>query len=181
MTSQPIRKTRRRYENPGECRFLTFSCYHRMRLFDNDAIKDAFLEQIDSARRATGFRLIGHVIMPEHVHLMIVPALPEAPVARVLRVLKGAFAHRVIARWKELDAPVLMKIADAHGAQRFWQPGGGYDRNIHSDDEFFEKLEYMHTNPVKRGLVTQPTDWRWSSARWYAGMRGDSLRLDAIA
>ena len=68
------------------------------------------------------------------------------------------------ARWRELRAPILARITDAQGRLRFWQRGGGYDRLVYVDGEFPEKLGYIHTNPVRRGLVTRPELWRWSSA-----------------
>ncbi|MBN2448608.1 MAG: hypothetical protein JXO22_17920 [Phycisphaerae bacterium] len=51
---------------------------------------------------------------------------------------------------------------------RFWQRGGGYDRNLFKPGEICEKINYLHDNPVRRGLVPRPQDWRWSSARHYA-------------
>ena len=175
------RKKLRRFEAVGDVRFLTFSCFQRLPLFNNDAIKDAFVEALDAARSRARFRLIAWVIMPEHVHLMIVPALPDHPIPEVLRHLKGGFANRVLRRWRDLGAPILSRITDRHGKQRFWQKGGGYDRNIRSTEEFEEKLGYIHANPVQRGLVAQETDWRWSSAAWYAGQRGPAvLPIDAI-
>jgi putative transposase len=45
-----------------------------------------------------------------------------------------------------------------------------YDFNVYSEAKVREKLEYMHFNPVKRGLVYEGIDWRWSSARVYAGL-----------
>jgi putative transposase len=175
------RRKLHRIEAIGDVRFLTFSCFHRLPLFDNDAIKDAFVEVLDSARARTCFRLIAWVVMPEHVHLMIVPDLPDHPIAEVLRHLKGGFANRVFRRWRVLDAPILARVTDPQGKQRFWQKGGGYDRNIRSTEEFEEKLSYIHANPVQRGLVACETDWRWSSAAWYAGDRGPHvLRIDPI-
>ena len=54
---------------------------------------------------------------------------------------------------------------------RFWQRGGGYDRNILSVDELHEKIKYIHNNPVRRELVTCPADWEWSSYRaWEHGV-----------
>jgi len=47
---------------------------------------------------------------------------------------------------------------------RFWQQGGGYDRNILSRKELWEKIDYIHANPVRRGLCEHPADWKWSSA-----------------
>ena len=66
-------KTRRRYETLGELRFLTFSCYHRLPLFNNDAIKDEFVRALDNARKRTDCRIIAWVIMPNHVHMLVAP------------------------------------------------------------------------------------------------------------
>ena len=48
----------------------------------------------------------------------------------------------------------------------FWQPWY-YDFNVYSGKKKREKLDYMHMNPVKRGLVESPEQWRWSSFRFY--------------
>jgi putative transposase len=49
----------------------------------------------------------------------------------------------------------------------FWQ-ARYYDRNVQDYEEFAVKLRYLHRNPVKRGLVAKPEDWKWSSYRHYA-------------
>jgi putative transposase len=54
---------------------------------------------------------------------------------------------------------------------RYWQKGPGYDRNLSSQEAVLSSIDYIHNNPVTRGLVEQATDWRWSSARWYASDR----------
>jgi hypothetical protein len=43
-----------------------------------------------------------------------------------------------------------------------------YDFVVRSQAKRIEKLRYMHNNPVKRGLVLEPEQWKWSSYRWYA-------------
>ena len=48
-----------------------------------------------------------------------------------------------------------------------WQPLY-YDFNVYRERKLTEKLDYLHQNPVQRGLVTRPEDWTWSSARHYA-------------
>ncbi|MCA8990243.1 MAG: hypothetical protein KDA78_21525, partial [Planctomycetaceae bacterium] len=53
---------------------------------------------------------------------------------------------------------------------RFWQRGGGYDRNLRSTSDVHEKIRYIHENPVRRGLCQFPSDWKWSSAHaWETG------------
>jgi len=172
------RKELVRREVNQDHRFLTFSCYQRLPLFSNDRVKDLFVARLEAVRCEVPLELTAWVIMPEHVHLMMRPSLPDYPVARVLHALKRPFAERVIGRWRELEAPVLARITTRQGAARFWQPGGGYDRNIYGAEEMREKFNYIHQNPVKRGLVETATEWKWSSARWYAGMRDGTPAMD---
>ena len=173
-------KSLHRIEDPNHARFLTFSCRHRLPLFANDAIKDTFVNHLDKARTRTSFHFLAWVIMPEHVHILLWPKLPEYPVADVTSSLKRTFARRVVTRWRALDAPILREITDTANRTSFWQPGGGYDRNITSSYELTEKIDYIHNNPVRRGLVAKPTDYQWSSARWYAGERTNTLPIDPI-
>lgn len=171
MTPQTHRKRLKRFEIAGQGRYLTFSCYQRLALFDNDAIKVRFVQQFARAQSRGAFRLVAWVVMPNHVHLLLIPSLPDWPVPRILNAIKRPFAQQVIRRWREQGAPILLRLHDSTGVTRFWQRGGGYDRNIVSDDELWEKIEYIHANPVRGKMVDRPTDWRWSSARWYAGQR----------
>lgn len=175
------RKRLRRYEIANQPRFLTFSCYHRLPLFSNDAIKSRFVDHLGAAKARDRFHLIAWVLMPDHLHLIIVPNHAIASMDQVLTRLKGDFAREVIGRWKELDARILNRITHANGRRRFWQHGGGYDRNIRDEDELWEKIDYIHANPVRRGLVSAIIDWPWSSARWYEGDRAGSLiEIDSV-
>lgn len=61
---------------------------------------------------------------------------------------------------------------------RFWQRGGGYDRNLSSTPEVHRKLRYIHENPVRRGLVQRTIDWRWSSALAWETGTDEPLSLD---
>lgn len=168
-----------RREIPGNTRFLTFSCYRRLPLFKNDAIKQSFVDHLDRTRSSFRFRLFAWVIMPEHVHLLLRPQLPEYPMPRVLNRLKRPFALSVVARWRELEAPVLSRITDAGGKAHFWQRGGGHDRNMRSSEDVLEKMRYIHRNPVKRGLVDRSVDWPWSSARAVKGLEGALIAVDS--
>lgn len=118
--------------------------------------------------------------MPEHVHLLLWPLLPDAPIPTIMHDLKKAMSQIVIKRWRSLAAPILHDLTATDGSTRFWQRGGGHDRNIFSRDEFAEKIRYIHNNPVERGLVRQPEHWAWSSARWYAGEHSGAVTIDPL-
>lgn len=174
------RKELHRYEKPGDARYLTFSCYARLPLFHNDAIKSSFVQHLARARERYQFKLAAWVIMPEHVHLLILPARDQPQLRSMLTSMKGSFAQAVIKRWRELDARILQRTVDPSGVPRFWQRGGGYDRNIVSQSELVEKIVYIHANPVGRGLVSDPLSWSWSSAQAYKGVAGARIAIDRI-
>lgn len=94
--------------------------------------------------------------------------------------ITGGQATSGTRRWRALDAPVLARLEDDSGDVRFWQRGGGYDRNVRDRDELMEKIRYVHLNPVRRGLVERPEEWAWSSARWYDGDRGGVVPIDVM-
>jgi len=67
----------------------------------------------------------------------------------------------------------LPRIAVQHGRRvryHFWQEGGGYDRNINEANTLMFMIDYLHQNPVRRGLVEHGWQWKWSSAGWYEGL-----------
>ena len=108
--------------------------------------------------------------MPEHVHLLVRPR-EGATMSRALLGLKLSVAHLVIARWREIGAPILDEITRESGSPRFWQKGGGFDRNVRDVGELSRHIRYIHRNPVERGLVSRPEDWKWSSVGWWLGDR----------
>ncbi len=88
--------------------------------------------------------------MPEHVHLLV--SEPErGELCVVLQMLKQIVSRKLGAATRE----------------PFWQRRY-YDFNVWSSAKFGEKLDYMHNNPVRRGLVERPEGWPWSSFRHYA-------------
>jgi putative transposase len=63
---------------------------------------------------------------------------------------------------------------------QFWQKGGGYDRNITEPETLQKTIDYIHFNPVRRGLVERSIDWKWSSAGWFAEVGDSPLIMDRI-
>lgn len=142
-------KKLKRIEVAEHARFLTCSCYRRLPLFQNDAIKHLFVDQLVLARDRLVFDLFGWVLMPEHFHLLVCTGDASLSIGKVLFAIKKPLSERVLKRWAELEAPVLDRLKDSQGKPHFWQPGGGYDRNIVSRGEFEEKLNDIHANPVR--------------------------------
>ena len=91
-----------------------------------------------------------------------------------LQALKEPVARKAI-RYLKSHAPdwlggVTVVAARASRLRhRFWQPGGGDHRNITSIEVLRAVIDYIHANPVRRGLVARAEDWEWSSAALVRG------------
>jgi putative transposase len=139
----------KRFQEARCLHFVTFSCYQRAPLLSTPRARDVFEQTLERARRWYGFYVAGYVVMPEHVHLLITEP-GRAKLAVALQMLKQNVAR---------------KVREPEGGS-FWQ-ARYYDFNVWSEAKRIEKLRYIHRNPVRRGLVTSPEQWPWSSFRHY--------------
>src|SRR5881296_3674495 len=148
-----------RYYGSGYLHFITSSCYQRRPLLNTPRRRTWFLEILEQVRQRYSFVVVGYVVMPEHFHLLISEPEKGSP-SVVIQALKLGVARRLLptsrnqkvgARqaelWKESPPPHIWQA-------RF------YDYNVRSPHKRVEKLRYIHRNPVKRGLVEKPEQWR---------------------
>jgi putative transposase len=137
---------------------------------------------IERARLKHDFQVWAYVIMPEHAHLLVWPTELKYDISDILNSIKQSVAKRALLHVRR-DAPAFlgrMQDCQPNGEThyRFWQRGGGYDRNIVEPEAALQQIEYIHNNPVRRVLCTKPEDWLWSSAADYAGVRTGPLKID---
>jgi putative transposase len=117
------------------------------------------------------YRLLAFVLMPEHVHLLVQPKRDASHIPSLLFAIKRPASFQ-IKRYVEQKDPSLLQslmIRQRPGVVtfRFWQEGPGYDRNLTEPAAILTAMEYLHLNPVRRGLCERAIDWKWSSARYY--------------
>ncbi len=129
------------------CYFITASTYQKQNLFQSDRMARLFVEVLSHYRQQDKYLLHEFVLMPDHFHLLIPPTLT---LERALQLIKGGFSFRVR---KELGI-----------AYEIWQPSY-YDRRVRDAEEYFAFREYIHRNPVKRGLARTPDEYVYSSAK----------------
>lgn len=148
----------RHYDHLGTARFVTFSCYMRRPYLLEEGALSILAEEIDRARILHSFRLLGHVFMPEHVHLVLWP--PDGmKLGLVIGGIKARSARRFFAG---------SGIGQAGSTRVFWQRRC-YDHNCRTPETVREKINYCHNNPVRRGLIHDPSLWMWSSYNAYQG------------
>ena len=150
--------------------YITNVTTHRLPVFRTDNLRELMCGFMNEARKSGGFLLFAYVVMLDHLHLL---TSRPSTTSDVLRVVKGLTAHRVIEYLKHNNyASSLKKLEhqqrDRNYKHSLWQT----EKNIfeiYSENMFMQKLNYIHQNPVRAGLVERAIDYRWSSARIWQG------------
>jgi putative transposase len=156
------------YDGDGRPRFITFGTRDFTPIFTNQRFCQMCVETIEQICDCWAVELLGYVVMPEHVHLVIDP--PESvKVGELIGDVKKTIARAIHAELP-VDSQLLAKLSATHnGSRRFalWQRRC-FDHNCRTLESMNEKIEYCHWNPVNRGLVKDPGDYRWSSFHLYS-------------
>lgn len=163
-------------------RFITFCTHKRYPLFDVAELCEIVLHHIRRFRDDNQLKILAFVIMPEHVHLLLIS--PETVnLASAIGRLKGLVAHEIIQYWRaNTIAPpdVLCTPVLSDRQHIIWMPGWS-DRPVRGEVELREMISYVHAKPVMRRLVDEPKEWRWSSYRWYLCCGDVILEMDEVA
>jgi putative transposase len=180
---------RKRHYDPGQLQFITASVYRRAPLFLSDRFRRNFVETLAAVRQETKFLLIGWVLMPDHFHLLLKPE-PVESTPLILKTLKEETATHILKILREhqqypwcrkmLARLRLPPTVHDESHYQLWQRRS-YPFNVYSEKKRLEKLDYMHNNPVKRGLVSLPGDWAWSSWRFYYLQDTSLLAMDRVS
>jgi REP element-mobilizing transposase RayT len=145
--------------------FFTSVAHDRLPILQTDRLKEIAADAFDEARRSGGFLIFAYVLMPDHYH--IITDCHREP-SDTLRYLNGISAKRILDDLK-LKAPTSLEKLKMFEKKR------GYKYSVweHHSDTFLitsesmlmEKVNYIHFNPVRAGLVEHPNDYLYSSAR----------------
>jgi putative transposase len=171
-------KNLKRCTGRKDLHFITFCCYQRRALLGSVRTRNLVIEILREVRAKYGFSLVVYVIMPEHVHLLISES-PSASPAKVIQVFKQRVSRRMRGKERARTQQLSLRFPEtATELRRFWQRRY-YDFNVYSRKKLWEKLHYMHANPVEARLVRHPRDWPWSSWSFYATGEG-ILEIDVV-
>jgi len=177
------RTHRRNINEPGDAHLLTFSCYHRFAFLRSERTCQWLADAISDARREWDFALWAYVFMPDHAHLMVWPRRRKYDIADIRKAIKAPVGEKAIAYLEEHAPHWLPRITRIRGdkvERLFWQSGGGHDRNVKEPRTLLNMIDYIHANPVRKGLVERPRDWKWSSAAWFDDHSEIPLAVDPI-
>jgi putative transposase len=146
-----------RIHDQGHTHFITFSCFERRPYLAHAAARDLVVDGLARTQKRYGLCIFGFVVMPEHVHVLLAePA--ERSVAEVMKC------------WK-------LSVTLRQELRPFWEQRY-HDFNVFTNEKRTEKLRYLHRNPVVRGLVEKPGEWRWSSFCSYSEKAACGLEIE---
>jgi len=149
------------YNEPGRAHEMTFSCYKKYPFLSKERTCRWLADQINVVRRELGYALYAYVFMPDHVHLIVMPNERDYDTSAFLKRLKEPVSRKAVQFLKRESPDWLERVRVRRGKKtehHFWQPRRGHDRNIYTGATLQAMIDYIHMNPVRRGLVLRARD-----------------------
>ncbi len=147
--------------------FITTSVREFLPVFEDKLVAEAVVMQFRETVVHYGISVIGWALMPTHFHALI--GLPQVEhLSDFVQAFKSLSARRVC----PLLDDKFRRLLSQGGQFHLWQSRFD-DVIIYTAEQLQIKLQYIHLNPVKAGLVPEPTEWPFSSPRdWIMDTRG---------
>jgi len=170
-----------KFNLPGSAHFVTTNAHLNMPIFSDPFCATTVLKELAFYRVEYGFKVAGYVVMPEHFHCILwwdETAKRELTIGKIMQGIKGSSSRRIIDQYistgrQEQLLPPTRKHSDRphrrNPRAKVWQDDY-YDFNIRTEKKLYEKLNYIHYNPVRAGLCENPEDYPYSSAWFYLGL-----------
>ena len=170
-----------KFHNPEGAYFVSFAVVEWLDVFTRNQYKDIVLDTIRFSQQEKGMEVYAWCIMTNHVHLVfrsIDGYSPELMIGDLKRFTSRQIVKAIIDNPRESRKGWLLEQFQKAASKssnvkkyQFWR----HDNNpieLWSNKVIFEKINYVHNNPVKEGMVYQPEDYVYSSARDYSGGKG---------
>jgi len=154
----------RRYILTNQCYFVTTRVLNGEPIFKSPELCLILIDNLKFYREKMQFKIFGYVIMPDHFHGLIKPQ-DSVTVSDIMRSIKS-YSSKQIA-----------EVCGRKGS--LWQ-SRFYEHVTRSEQDLLIKLEYIHNNPVRAGLVENPHDYEFSSYRCYHSESNVLLEVDKI-
>lgn len=176
-----------KFHNKAGLYFVSFATVYWLDVFIRQVYFNVLADSINYCRKEKGMELYCYCFMPSHIHF-IFRSSKEQP-SELLRDFKRHTAKKVIEaienNTRESRKELLLWLFERAGKKnaatnkyQFWQH---HNKPIElwSEKVIKQKIDYIHNNPVEAGFVTNPVDWKYSSARNYQDDYA-VLEIDAI-
>jgi REP element-mobilizing transposase RayT len=155
---------------PNTFHYVTLVTYNRVPIFRSENACEIFVDVLREVRERYPYKLVGYVIMPDHVHSIINNR--SGSISDWLRRVRGNSARNILDWLREEQHLTSLKKLALNPPQKrqhthaVWQKDPSVI-DLWSPKFVRQKLNYLHLNPVRAGLCQHPADWKWSSYRAY--------------
>ena len=167
-------RSRYKIYEPTHPHFLTCTILHWIPLFTNKESVNILIESFKYLQKNDNFKLYAYVILENHIHIVA----QSDDIAKSMQKFKAYTAYELLKLLEKKNATTLLKQFAFHkkahktkSTYQIWEEGF-HPKLIQSEAMMFEKINYIHQNPVKRGYIEEAEHWRYSSARDYKGIEG---------
>jgi len=145
-------KIRRHFED-GYPYLITTVTHKRESIFTVERNCKILMVTLEFFKLTLDYRIFAYCLMPDHLHIILQPT-GKYDLSYIMRMIKGNFARK------------FNLMYDRRG--KVWQEGF-YDTGIRSIGMLLQKIEYIHNNPVRAGIVSHPDQYTCSSYPYYFG------------
>ncbi|MDI5894965.1 REP-associated tyrosine transposase [Flavobacterium algoritolerans] len=159
--------------------YITATVVDWIDIFTKQTYRDSIIESLDYCIKNKGMILYGYVIMSNHIHLII--QSEDGKLSDLIRDFKKFTAKNILDKIqavpenrKEWMLERFKLAAEKHTRNKnyqFWQYGN-HAEEIYSNKFMWSKLDYIHLNPVRAGLVEKASHYIYSSASNYINDSG---------
>ena len=174
---------RYRIAEQGYPYFVTISIVKWLPVFVSAVPCEIIIDSLRFCREHKGLRVHAYIIMPTHLHLIV---SAEGDLSAILRDFKKHTSKKIVEYYEGMSNPPFINVFRYCGRDnrpptehKVWQDGS-HPEVIKTQAFFRVKLNYMHANPLRKGLVVDPVAWTWSSLRDYEGCGDGPLAVDGI-
>ena len=154
--------------------FLTMTIVDWLPIFANPDVAEIVIESLHYIQKKKNAKLYAYVLMENHLHCIV----QSEDLGEIIKTFKSYTARSIIDYYLERKNIVLLEKLKQNKLRhkiesdyQLWQEGS-HPEEIATDEMMQQKIEYIHNNPIRRGYVDEPSDWRYSSARNYEGKEG---------
>ncbi len=176
-----MRSRYRIYNNEGLF-FITSTIIEWIPIFTSEKYFDILINSIKFCQTNKGLRVYSYVILDNHFHMIV----KDEYLSETMKSLKSFTAQKIVEQLQNDRKSWLLNQLEFYklnhkkeSSHQVWQESF-HPKEILTDDILEQKLDYIHFNPVKRGLVIEPEHWRYSSAGFYYTGTEGVIKIDEL-
>lgn len=163
--------------------FVTTTVVRHIPIFEDHSFCDILIENIKFYQNRYRFEILAYIIMPSHFHWILEVNPKFGTISDIMRDIKKFTAWKIFdeidkGKYKELENIFREEANGLFDQRRKLLMPRFDDEVIRNQKMFWTKLEYIHRNPVKAGLVYKPEDYKYSSARNYVSDDHSIIKVD---